>query len=190
MKKIILVFITSILLISTITAKEKLISFSSGISTGIPIYGDENTSEHLNSIEQKQRFIIGTLFSINLNPIEQATFFVGGDLLCDFNWNNDTYFHLLNAGFPLGIKIYPNIGGFNFGFAYELGFRTDLSEINNKKDYNIASWSNGFKIFTEYNFAHKGIFKNLPTIGLSWNLMPRGMNSYDNIITFYIAENF
>lgn len=190
MKKLLLIFITSILLLSSISAKESFVSFSAGLCSGIPFYGDSYITKKLNGIEDKKRIIIGSLVTINLNPIEQATFFTGADLLADFNWNDTKYFHFLNVGFPFGVKIYPNLGGFDFGLAYELGFRADLSKISNSKDHNIAAWSNGFKILTEYNFAHSGKSKYYPTIGLSWNLMPRGMNSYDNIITFYIAENF
>lgn len=190
MKKIFLIFITLILFISSVSANEDLISFSAGISSGIPFYGDKNISSKINEIENKNRIIIGSLISVNIHPIEQATFFVGGDILADFNWNDKSYFHFLNVGFPLGIKIYPNLGGFDFGLAYELGFRADLSKINSYKDHNIAAWSNGFKIFAEYDFSHKGKSKYYPTLGLSWNLMPRGMNNYDNIITFYIEENF
>ena len=192
MKKSICAVFGVLFLFNTAFAMEDLLSFSAGISSGIPVYGTNSLSNKIDFIENKHRVIIGSLFTINLNPYQQITFFTGGDILSDFNWNSDSeYAHCLHISFPLGVKIYPNLAGFNLGIAYALGFRADLSKTKGVgKDNNIAAWSNGFKFSAEYNFAHCGQSKFYPSIGLSWNLMPRGKKSYDNIFTFYVAENF
>lgn len=190
MKKLFITFILSLFSVFSVFADEDLFSFSAGLSTGVPIYGTSSINKKINQLDDKHRFIIGSMATININPVKQATFFTGADFLADFNWSDDDYVHFLHVAFPVGVKVYPGLEGFDLGLAYSLGFRADITKINNNKDHNIAAWSNGFKFFMEYNFAHCGTSKYYPTIGLSWNLMPRGMNDYDNLITFYILENF
>lgn len=192
MKKIISVIFTIFLLSFSVFSEEDLFSFSAGISSGIPIYGKKPFSEQTYQIEDKHRIILGTMFHINLNPYKQISFFTGTDVLSDFNFNFDSeHANSIHIGFPLGIKIYPNLKGFNMGIAYVLGFRADdiKTDVYGKDSY-IAAWSNGFRFLAEYNFAHVGKSKYYPSIGLSWDYMPRGNYTKDNIITFYIAENF
>lgn len=192
MKKYFCVFTALFIFFSNYLVAEDLFTFSAGLSTGFPAYEKKELAGKIDSINNKHRIIIGSLFTVNLNPYKQITFFTGSDILGDFNWNSDSeYAHCLHVAFPLGVKIYPNLKGFNFGIAYTLGFRADLSNTQlSGKETNIASWSNGFKILAEYNFAHEGKSKYYPSVGLSWNWMPRGNYTHDNIITFYIAENF
>ena len=172
-------------------AKEGLISFSVGISSGIPLYGPNSVLSTGTEIEKGNRVILGSVASINLNVIKQATFFLGNDMLWDLTWNSVEKSNKLHTSFPLGIKIYPGIGGLNAGLAYTLGFRADFINTNATGEYNgISPWGNGFKFLIEYNFAHDGNSKYLPTIGGYWNLMPRGNDSYDNILVLYLAANF
>lgn len=172
-------------------ATEELLSFNAGLSSGIPFYSSGSLSEKSEEIDTDHRVIIGTFANINLNVIKQVTFFTGADIFTDFNWQGKQYANHLHMSFPLGVKIYPNLWGFDFGLAYTLGFRSDfLKNEERSKSNNIASWGNGFKFLMEYNFAHEGKSKYYPTLGCSWNFMPRGNYSYDNIIAFYIAENF
>lgn len=192
MKKIFSVLFTILLLTSAAFSEEDLFSFSAGISSGIPVYGSKPFTESTYSINDKHRIILGTLFHINLNPLKQISFFTGTDILSDFNFNFDSeHANSFHFAFPIGVKIYPNLKGFNFGIAYELGFRVDdiKTDLSGKDSY-IAAWSNGFRLLAEYNFAHVGKSKYYPSIGLSWDWMPRGNYTHDNIITFYIAENF
>lgn len=190
MKKLLCCLFVSISLFSISFAKESLFSFSAGLSSGIPFYGSESVPENIAIINTDHRVIIGSLFNMNVNVIKQVSFFGGGDILADFNWKDKNYAHHLHVSFPLGIKVYPGIGGLDLGLSYNLGFRSDFSKTSTSKHSNIASWGNGFKFLIEYNFAHEGKSKYLPTIGCSWNLMPRGNYSYDNLVVFYIAENF
>ena len=190
MKKIISVLILSIVFITGLTGKENPVSFSAGLSTGIPFYGSKETDRINKSLENPGRFIIGAYGNINFNIIEQGTLFLGADLLSDFIWNNDYHSNHIHFSMPVGFKIYPNLQGLCFGIAYTLGFRADFIDTVDVYKKEIPCWGNGFKLFTEYNFAKYGKSKYLPIIGFSWNLMPRGGNAYDNIINFYVGANF
>ena len=190
MKKISIALIITLLVTSFATAEENFFSCSLGLSSGIPIYGSSSLSDDADKISTDSRIIAGAFLNLNLNPINQITFFGGAEVLSDLNWNNDSYKHFSHIGFPLGIKIYPGLGGLCFGIAYELGFRGEfLKDKEGKTSNEISSWGNGFKTVLEYNFSHIGKSNHYPTIGTSWNLMPRGHNAYDNIFQFYIAAN-
>ena len=190
MKKITCSILLSILITFFAISEEDFFRLSLGFSTGFPLYGSKTVNQTDYSIETEKRAIIGTFANINLNIIEQVTFFTGAEILADLNWSSSEYKHYLHAGFPLGIKIYPGLEGLNFGLAYELGFRSDFVKIKNgQRDNENKKWGNGFKVLVEYNFAHDSKLKYLPTAGCSWTFMPRGNYSYDNLIIFYIAAN-
>ena len=190
MKKILFLFLFTIISFTTLNAKEKFVSFSAGLSSGIPIYGADSVASTGSEISKGNRIILGTNFAVNLNPIKQVTFFLGNDLLWDITWSASEKSSKLHVSFPLGIKVYPGIGGLNIGLAYTLGFRADSIKEDNLKYNGITDWGNGFKFQVEYNFAHEGKSRYYPSIGGYWNLMPRGNNSYDNLIVLYIAANF
>lgn len=176
---------------TSLFAKENIISFSAGLTSGFPLYGSNSVVSTGSEIEKGNRVILGTLASVNLNIIDQVSFFLGNDLLWDLTWNASENSNKLHVSFPLGIKVYPNIGGLNFGLAYTLGFRNDRIKTNKNGSYNGSTvWGNGFKFHIEYNFAHEGAYRYLPSIGGYWNLMPRGKYSYDNLIVLYISANF
>lgn len=177
--------------ITNVFAEERLFTFSAGISTGIPVYGSDQVSDMKRNFDHDARVIIGTLATINLNPMEQFTFFVGADTLCDFTWKGEQHLNFLHTTFPVGAKVYPGLGGLNLGLAYTLGFRADFIETDySGTDNKVDAWGNGFRFHLEYNFAHDGPSQYLPSLGLSWNLMPRGNNDYDNIFMLYITANF
>lgn len=179
------------LCVTNIFAEERLITFSAGISTGIPFYGSESVSEMKDNFDNDARVIIGTLASININPIEQFTFFIGANTLGDFSWKGEQHLNFLHTDFPVGAKVYPGLGGLNLGLAYTLGFRADFIKTEYSGHINrVEAWGNGFRFHLEYNFAHSGQSQYLPSIGLAWNLMPRGNSNYDNIIMLYVMANF
>lgn len=191
MKKIISAFIIFVVLSFCLPAAENVVSFSAGLSTGIPFYGSDEVNNLNNSIDNKGRVIVGAYTTINFNIIEQASLFFGADLLNDFNWNSDLHSNHIHFALPIGFKIYPNLLGLNFGISYLLGFRADFINLPETNAFNgIVNWGNGFKIHTEYNFAKYGSSKHLPTLGFSWTLMPRGQKTFDNILTFYTGVNF
>ncbi len=190
MKKILALIIVSLLTFTCLSAKERLFSFSAGLSSGAPIYGTDSIISTGNEIEKPNRVIIGSMLSLNLNIIKQVTFYVGGDVLWDLVWDSSQNSNKMHVSFPLGIKIYPGLGGLNMGLAYTLGFRADYISTCEHEYNGISTWGNGFKLSLEYNFAHDGKSKNYPSIGGYWNLMPRGNNSFDNLLVLYIAANF
>ncbi len=189
-KKLLVLFITFFIAMS-LSAEEELFSLSAGISSGIPLYGAGSSTRYDKALPGNTRAIFGTVVSVNLNLIKQITLFAGNDNVFDLCWNSTEYVHKMHFSFPLGIKIYPGLGGLDIGLAYTLGFRfdyTNTTEFSEKKEF--TSWGNGLKVLVEYNFAHEGKSKYYPTIGGYWNLMPRGNNSFDNLLVLYIAANF
>ena len=191
MKKFLSILIISLIACSALAATERLFSFSAGLSSGVPFYGADSVVSTGSEIEKGNRVIIGTLASINVNPIKQVSFYLGNDTLWDITWNASEKSSKLHVSFPLGIKIYPGLGGLNVGLAYTLGFRADNIKVDEAGEFNETSpWGNGFKFQLEYNFAHEGSSRYYPSIGGYWNLMPRGYDSYDNLIVLYISANF
>ena len=176
---------------STLSAKERLISFSAGLSSGVPRYGANSVVSTGSEIEKGNRIILGTNVSANLNPISQVSFYLGNDIIWDFTWNSSEKSSKVHLSIPLGIKVYPGLGGLNLGLAYTLGLRFDNIKTDSIGEYNDSTpWGNGFKFQVEYNFAHEGSSRYLPSVGGYWNLMPRGNSSYDNLIVLYVAANF
>lgn len=171
-------------------ADEHFVSISAGVSSGVPFYGSESVQSIHADFENGSRVIIGTLASINVNPIKQVSFFTGADLLWDLNKDKPYSANHLSFDIPFGIKLYPGLAGLNFGIAYAFGFRTNnynLPELEPIKSK--TPWGNGFKILAEYNFAHEGKSNFLPTIGMYWKRMPRGNNCFDNHICAYVCMN-
>ena len=191
MKRNISSVIIILLFFTSLSASENLFSVSAGLTSGVPIYGTNSVASTGSEIEKGNRVILGSLLSLNLNPLKQVTFYLGNDILWDITWNANDKSSKLHVSFPLGIKVYPGLGGLNVGLAYTLGFRADNIKVESIGEYNETSpWGNGFKFQVEYNFAHDGKSRYLPSIGGYWNLMPRGHESYDNLIVLYIAANF
>lgn len=191
MKKIVSSLIALFIFISSSYAVlPKKIDFSVGLSSGIPLYGSSEIKNAIDSIENPNRIIIGTFANANINPIKYATFSVGTELLADFCWNSDINTNLMHMDFPLGLKIYPGFGGLGLGLAYTLGFCTVMIKDDAGNKYNdVSPWGNGFKLFLEYDFSRTAKSIYFPTIGVTWNLMPRGNNNYDNLIVFYLSEH-
>ena len=191
MKRNISSVIIILLFFTSLSASERLFSVSAGLTSGVPIYGTNSVASTGSEIEKGNRVILGSLLSLNLNPLKQVTFYLGNDILWDITWNANDKSSKLHVSFPLGIKVYPGLGGLNVGLAYTLGFRADNIKVESIGEYNETSpWGNGFKFQVEYNFAHDGKSRYLPSIGGYWNLMPRGHESYDNLIVLDIAANF
>ena len=191
MKKILAVLLTAFITCSALSAKENLFSFSAGLASGVPVYGANSVVATGSGISNGNRVILGSVFAVNFNVLTQVSFFLGNDILWDMTWSASEKSGKLHVSFPLGIKVYPGLGGLNLGLAYTLGFRADSIKIQDYGEYNkISSWGNGFKFQVEYNFAHEGKSRFYPSVGGYWNLMPRGNKSYDNLIVLYVAANF
>ena len=190
MKKIAVLLFSALVFCSALSAKERLFSFSAGLSSGVPIYSSGSVASTGTEISGANRIILGINASVNINPIKQISFYLGNDTLWDLTWNSSEHSNKTHVTFPLGIKVYPGLGGLNVGLAYTLGFRADSINTDDVEYNGISSWGNGFKFQVEYNFAHEGKSQYLPSVGGYWNLMPRGNDAYDNLIVLYIAANF
>jgi len=192
MKKIISLFlITASLCTSVFAVLPKKVDFTGAITSGIPVYGSEEVSDVINSVDNPNRILIGTFANLNINPNKYVTFYTGAELLADFCWNSDMNASLLHFDIPVGLKVYPNLAGFNLGIAYTFGFcNMMIKDQNGDKNYSNTPWGNGFKLTAEYDFSRQGKSIHYPAIGAAWNLMPRGNYDYDNIITLYLMEHF
>ena len=125
------------------------------------------------------------------NAINPFALFVDADLNMDFNFSNQQFFHMMDLAFTGGMKFYPGLGGFAFGIGYSIGTRFNYTNDIIAQNYvGKNDWGNGFKLFLEYNFSYNSSYRFLPTLGVSWRLMPRGNNFYDNIFSFYLMMNF
>ena len=125
MKKIVVLLISASLFCTALSAKERLFSFSAGLSSGVPVYGSNSVVSTGSEISKGNRIILGVNAAVNVNPIKQISFYLGNDTLWDLTWNASEKSHKLHVSFPLGIKVYPGLGGLNVGLAYTLGFRAD-----------------------------------------------------------------
>ena len=191
MKKTAALLFSAVLTCSALFANERLFSFSAGLSSGMPVYGSNSVVSTGSEIDKGNRIILGSTVSVNLNLIKQVSFYLGNDFLWDYTWNASEKSSKAHISFPLGIKVYPGLGGLNIGLAYTLGLRLDNIKTDSAGEYNGSTpWGNGFKFQVEYNFAHEGKSHYYPSIGGYWNLMPRGNEAYDNLIVLYISANF
>lgn len=174
---------------STLYAKEALISFSAGLQSAFIFYDSEeikNYNKELNG----SHFILGADAGINLNAFEELSFSIGSDFLCDLLKDGSDYSNHLLLDFPFGIKIYPAKNGFAFGVFYVLGICYNFTFAEGNYIADQTSWGNGFKLLAEYNFAHSGKSKYLPSLGAYYKCIPRGNYNTDNIIAAYINFNF
>lgn len=196
MKKRVLVLLLSIFLTGVCFSEGKPLVFSAGISSGYPFYGSNKmrlTNDYISITGG--RFIIGTNALLELNLLKQLSLFAGTDFLCDFNSNSVEWQNTMDLSFNFGCKFYPGLGGFAVGLGYTLGTRFDFIQLFPEiaefiqPDLLNSAWGNGIKVLVEYNFSHQSELPFMPTLGISWRLMPRGNWLYDNILTAYLMIN-
>ena len=186
MKKLLILFAFLFASISVWPEQDKILKYDFGISTGIPVYSRNDESV----FTEESRVIIGTTADVSLQLIKPLRFLVGTDVCADFMWNSDEHNYHLDYSFFCGIKVYPNLFGFNTSIAYLLGSRTDF--INNDMEDSISStaWGNGFRISVGYDFAYGRGNVFAPAVGCYYRCVPRGDNYWDNILALYINFSF
>ncbi len=191
MKKFLIIF-AMLFAAKSVFAYQSFFGASLGLMSGIPFYGTSEVRDCNNDVSDQSRIIIGALADIHFNVSDNATFFLGSDLLCDFIWHgSEAHANHLNYDFSLGLKVFPNLAGFCAGLAYVLGARTDFVETPlYTANGSTSAWGNGIKLLAEYNFAHDGKSRYYPTLGMFWKILPRGNNDFDNMICAYIMANF
>lgn len=188
MKKLFFLLLITFFSVSAFSQK-KFIGFDSALTTALPFYSDEKIQEYNKNVsDSPNRIVIGLEAAIKFNILTQLKLFLASSVQSDFNWNADEYSNHIDYDFSFGVKIYPNLYGFNFSIAYLIGQRADF--INNsidKKETLLSAWGNGFKLSLGYDFHHNSQFDCLPSLGFYYKFVPCGNENYDNYLGFFIG---
>ena len=173
------------------------------LGTGITIYDDNSGSERKQLLDTSdyKRIVAGLSYNAVLGISEQIKLLFGADLMSDFLWEDDMYFHTLDYAFCTGVKIFPGAQGLNFGISYILGNRTDFVKVYKTVEKTgegqtgeekvleetilTKSWGNGFKLFVQYDFMEDSSSKVKPLAGAYYRCVPRGGNLTDHTICLY-----
>ena len=132
MKKLKLVFI-GLFLILTFNgfANDSKVNFHWGIGTAGILYGDDSTKEltkTLTNDEFSRMILSGELgFSIKLD--KSIRFVTGGNVSYDLFMKNSQNASFLDYAFFGGLRVYPNLGGFNVGLEYNIGQRANFYNL-------------------------------------------------------------
>ena len=192
MKKLKLVFI-GLFLILTFNgfANDSKVNFHWGIGTAGILYGDDSTKEltkTLTNDEFSRMILSGELgFSIKLD--KSIRFVTGGNVSYDLFIKNSQNASFLDYAFFGGLRVYPNLGGFNVGLEYNIGQRANFYNlVDYEATSGLTNWGNGFRFVTEYDFSYytEGL---APVIGFSYRRMPRG-GFADNFFSFYFRLTY
>lgn len=184
--KIILILIL-VFRFSLVFASDTKTNFHWAIGTAAISYGDKESKDLSKKLSNDDftRLILSGELGVSIKMDKSIRFVAGGNLVYDsFLKGSQNVFFLDYAIFG-GLRIYPGLGGFNFGLEYNTGRR---SNFYNLTDYTVpesysTNWGNGFRFVTEYDFSYytEGL---APVIGISYRRMPRG-GFADNFFTFY-----
>lgn len=192
MKKLKLVFI-GLFLILTFNgfANDSKVNFHWGIGTAGILYGDDSTKEltkTLTNDEFSRMILSGELgFSIKLD--KSIRFVTGGNVSYDLFIKNSQNASFLDYAFFGGLRVYPNLGGFNVGLEYNIGQRANFYNlVDYEATSGLTNWGNGFRFVTEFDFSYytEGL---APVVGLSYRRMPRG-GFADNFFSFYFRFSY
>ena len=215
-KKRIFVLIFSLLVLSSIFASKSDFQFHWSIGTAAISYGDES-KVLVNTLvnDDFTRMVLSGETGLSAKLDKTVRLVAGGNLVFDsFLKGSQSVFFLDYAIFG-GIRVYPNLGGLNFGLEYNTGRRSNfynLSEVleiratENEKleddtigdvlpeektpnyENNSTNWGNGFRLIAEYDFSYytEGL---APVVGISYRRMPRG-GFADNFFSFYFRLAF
>lgn len=189
MKRTILFFVLLISIFTKVAAEESLFSFSVGPQSGIVFYGDNEIKSGIKELDGSH-ILAGAIAELNLNPFKQVSFFISANVLTDIVKDHSYHSNHIHIDFPFGIKIYPGLAGLCTGLSYTFGFRSDTIQLPEQEPVRQHTpTGNGFSVILEYNFAHLGKYRYLPTLGACWKHIPRGNNTTDNIISAYVLIN-
>ena len=135
MKKLFFLLLITFFSVSAFSQK-KFIGFDSALTTALPFYSDEKIQEYNKNVsDSPNRIVIGLEAAIKFNILTQLKLFLASSVQSDFNWNADEYSNHIDYDFSFGVKIYPNLYGFNFSIAYLIGQRADfINNSINKKE--------------------------------------------------------
>ena len=192
MKNLKLVFL-SLFLIFTFNgfANESKVNFHWGIGTAGISYGDDSTKELVDSFTNNEfsRMILSGELGFSIKLDKSIRFVTGGNVSYDLFIKNSQNASFLDYAFFGGLRVYPNLDGFNVGLEYNIGQRANFYNLEDFEDMSdLTNWGNGFRFVAEYDFSYytEGL---APVIGLSYRRMPRG-GFADNFFSFYFRLTY
>ena len=192
MKKVKLILVLIILSICCkVFADDSISRFHWALGTAAVSYGDSETDsavEYLSDNDYARLIFSGELgYSFKLD--EMIRFIVGGNLVYDSFWKkSQSVFYLDYAVFG-GVRVYPGLGGLNFGLEYNTGRRSNFYKLEDiSVDSSSTNWGNGFRFVTEYDFS-VNTSGYAPVVGFSYRRMPLG-GFADNFFTFYFRFTY
>ena len=179
--------IVAIFCISLASASGKFNFMWAAGSSGT-IYGDSDFTTRFDRYKARgcKNIVLSGEFGIRLAFTDNIAFTFNAIVNADTLTNLSDFCLFLDYGLSSGVKIYPGLGGLNFGMEYVTGMRADL--VKGETDTS-SSWGNGFRFLLEYEFENL-INKFSPSLGFSWRRMPRGNSAADHILSFYIRAPF
>ncbi len=205
-------FILFALLISVHADYTRWLTGQVSLGTSAIVYGDKEFRAFNKTLlsDDFKRFVF-TVDAAGGIVLDEHVRFAFGSLLNYDSFVQSRYNAIyLDYNFYTGIRVYPELEGFNFGIDYVVGRRSNIvklpfsysntdvsstiSTISTTGDVLIAlpedhtPWGNGFRFTAEYDFMHNSTGL-APMIGVSWRCMPRG-DVYDNIFSVFFKMLF
>ena len=172
-------------------SNESKVNFHWTIGTAGISYGDDSTKELVETLtnDEFSRMILSGELGFSIKLDKSIRFVTGGNIVYDLFMKNSQNASFLDYAFFGGLRVYPNLGGFNVGLEYNIGQRANfynLEDFEVKSD--LTNWGNGFRFVAEYDFSYytEGL---APVVGLSYRRMPRG-GFADNFFSFYFRFSY
>lgn len=173
--------------IAFVSAASKF-KFTWAAGSSAMFYGDPNFIEKFDGLEAKgcKNVVLFGELGFRLMCTDNIAFCLNALLNMDLLTNLSDSGFFLDYAVSGGVKVYPGLGGLCIGMEYATGRRSD--SITDVPEH-VSSWGNGFRFLVEYEFTN--LLKAFsPSLGMAWRRMPRGNNSADNILSFYIRAPF
>ena len=192
MKNLKLVFIGLFLILTfNVFANESKVNFHWGIGPAGIVYGDDSTKELTKTLTRNDfsRLILSGEIGYSIKLDKSIRFIAGGNLVYDCLMKNSQNASFLDYAFFGGLRVYPNLGGFNVGLEYNIGQRANFYNlVDYEATSGLTNWGNGFRFVTEFDFSYytEGL---APVVGLSYRRMPRG-GFADNFFSFYFRLSY
>lgn len=188
--------ITFILLILTLPAtlwadeskKSDMFFFHWGLGTSAIIYGDDDIDKQTQVVKDDGagRFIMAADVGLAIALDSRIRLVTGGIFTSDLCFNSDVHANRLDYSFFLGIRVYPNLAGFNFGIDYTIGSRADFIKLPGQTEgiTTTTPWGNGFRFNIGYDFSYHGS-RFAPIVQGAYRMIPRG-GSYDHYLSIFV----
>ncbi|MCQ2592329.1 MAG: hypothetical protein MJ188_06050 [Treponema sp.] len=173
---------------------DNILGIDAAISTGVPIHTAKASSSRDSILTKSttfKRIIFGGNTDLIFNFSDTFKAMAGADTFCELTWEGSTYYNTMDFSFFGGIKVFPNLAGFNINAAYVFGSKgifINTEDIHKQK--NLTAWGNGFRIGIEYDFFYGEDAAICPIVGGYYRYMPRGDYNYDHIFAAYAGIRF